>query len=396
MAAKVVWYREAWWILTRWGGDKKIDRKIGPTKTDKRQAEKVAKEINAKLVLGTFNDPHRRATLPFAAEVREWHRTHTPTFKRSFEITSRGLIENHLVPFFKDRDLHGILENDILDFIRAKQEAKLSTSTIKNALSIVRRLYNLLQREGLVDRNPAERLGEMMTKAHRRTATAVSRADAWSDEEIALLLDVARKHESDFLPILHCLFATGIRRGEVLGLRWEDIDFENSRISIQRAIVVGELTTPKSGKSRQIVMSEGLAKLLFDHLGVQRRRALARGWPQTPAWVFSSRSGTPIDARNLERTWARVRRRGHALGVRPMRLHCTRHTYATRALKAGKSLRWVSQQLGHSSPELTLRTYAHVMPDEESDVSFANFGVGVGSLRLRSLRAPPPTNTPPA
>ena len=81
-----------------------------------------------------------------------------------------------------------------------------------------------------------------------------------------------------------------------------------------------------------------------------------------------------------------------------MRLHCTRHTYATRALKAGKSLRWVSQQLGHSSPELTLRTYAHVMPDEETDVSFANFGFGDDSKRLYPAPGdpgfPPNKNTP--
>ncbi len=84
--------------------------------------------------------------------------------------------------------------------------------------------------------------------------------------------------------------------------------------------------------------------------------------------------------------------------ARPLRLHGTRHTDATRALKAGKSLRWVSQQLGHSRPELTLRTYAHVMPDEESGVSFANFGLGDGSKRLYPAPGDPgspPTKTPP-
>jgi len=159
----------------------------------------------------------------------------------------------------------------------------------------------------------------------------------------------------------------------------EDVDFENSRITIQRAIVVGELTTPKSGKSRKITMSAGLAELLFDHLSEQRRQVLARGWKEVPPWVFCSRSGTPVDGRNLERIWHRVRRRAQAQGVRPLRLHCTRHTYATRALRAGRSLRWLSQQLGHANPELTLRTYTHVMPDEESDVSFADFG---GAKRL--------------
>jgi len=395
MASKVVWYREAWWIRTRWGGTKKVDRKIGPTKADKRQAEKIAREINAKILLGTFDLPSKRAALPFADEMRRWHRTHTPTFKKSFEITSRGLIENHLVPYFKDRDVREITESDILDFIRLKQESNYSASTIKNALSLVRRVFNLLLRDDLVDRNPAERLGELMTRMERRTATGVPRVDAWNDQEIQTLLAVAEEFEPRFYPVLYCLLATGIRRGELLGLRWEDIDFENSSIVIQRAIVVGELTTPKSGKSRQIVMSAGLAELFFDHLSDQRKRAMAKGWKEIPPWVFCSDTGNPIDARNLERTWHRVRRRAQAQGVRPLRLHCARHTYATRALRAGKSLRWVAQQLGHANPELTLRTYAHVMPEKESDVYFANFG---GSKRLypapSNLGTTPNKNTP--
>src|SRR5262245_66562074 len=62
------------------------------------------------------------------------------------------------------------------------------------------------------------------------------------------------------------------------------------------------------------------------------------------------------------------------LGVRPLKLHCTRHTWATRALQAGKSVRWVADQLGHADPALTLRVYAHAMRDEEVDLSFAELG----------------------
>jgi len=62
-----------------------------------------------------------------------------------------------------------------------------------------------------------------------------------------------------------------------------------------------------------------------------------------------------------------------------LKLHCARHTWATRALRAGKSLRWVADQLGHADPTFTLRVYAHAMRDEESDLSFAEFG---GSKRL--------------
>ena len=96
--------------------------------------------------------------------------------------------------------------------------------------------------------------------------------------------------------------------------------------------------------------------------------------------------------------WRRLRRWAQKAGVRPLKLHCARHTYATQALAAGKSLRWVSQQLGHANPELTLRTYAHVLKGEEADISFADFGAHNVAERLYAspaLRAEPSNDDAP-
>jgi hypothetical protein len=111
-----------------------------------------------------------------------------------------------------------------------------------------------------------------------------------------------------------------------------------------------------------------------DLLGSRRREALAKKWPEVPEWVFCSKSGTALDERNFERLWYRLRRRAQRHGIRPLKLHTTRHTWATFALQAGKSIRWVADQLGHADPALTLRVYAHAMPGEERDLSFAEFG----------------------
>ena len=92
-----------------------------------------------------------------------------------------------------------------------------------------------------------------------------------------------------------------------------------------------------------------------------------------------------LDERNVTRSWYRVRRQAAKLGVRPLKLHAARHTYASLALAAGKSIRWVAAQLGHASAAFTLRTYAHAMPEEEVDLSFADFNHGTPqgvSLRL--------------
>lgn len=68
----------------------------------------------------------------------------------------------------------------------------------------------------------------------------------------------------------------------------------------------------------------------------------------------------------------RLRRRARKKGIHPLKLHCARHTWATWALTSGKSIRWVADQLGHADPALTLRVYAHRLPEEEEDLSFAD------------------------
>jgi len=76
----------------------------------------------------------------------------------------------------------------------------------------------------------------------------------------------------------------------------------------------------------------------------------------------------------VTRAWSRLRRKAQKRGVRPLRLHDARHTYASLALASGKSVRWVASQLGHANPELTLRVYAHALREEETDLSFLDFG----------------------
>jgi integrase len=259
------------------------------------------------------------------------------------------------VPFFKNRDMREISEADLLRYIEAKLTEGLSPKTIKNHLSTLRRVYHLLQRDERVVRNPAARIGELMRRVERATATETAEVEYWTREEVAGLLAIAHETEPRFEPLLNVLFATGMRRGEALGLKWSDIDFEEGVIAIRRSITSTGLTTPKSGRSRRVAMPPGLASNLFDLLGRRRQECLARGWPEVPEWVFCSETGTQPDPRNVERVWGRVRRRAQKRGIRPLKLHCARHTWATLALYAGKSIRWVAEQLGHADPGFTLR-----------------------------------------
>ncbi len=119
-------------------------------------------------------------------------------------------------------------------------------------------------------------------------------------------------------------------------------------------------------------MTSALAETLFDLLGVRQSQRIANGWPDTPEWIFCTSKGTGFNPRNIQRTFDRVRRRAQKRGVRPLSMHSARHSWATWALQAGKSVKWVADTLGHADPTMTLRVYAHAMPEDETDLSFAD------------------------
>jgi len=371
VSAKVIWYREAWWMRACHKG-RKTDRKIGSTASDKREAQRLADEINKRIRHKEYQ-LHEERDRPCGAELTQWHQTYSPTFSHSFEDESRRTIDLHLSPFFGKLDLREIGERNLLEYIRTKLDAGLAPLTIQTHLSVLRRVLTLAHRDGYLSRNPAQGLGDLMKRVGRRTATESSTIDAWSRVEIATLLELAEQHEPRFYPALAFLFSTGVRRGELLGLKWEDIDFERQRIHIRRAFVRGNLTTPKSGRGRFIAMPPNLGSQLLDLLGERRREMLHRGWPEVPEWVFPNQTGGLLDQDNFDRSWRRLRRRALKAGVRSFKLHCTRHTWASLALASGKSVKWVADQLGHASPMLTLKTYAHAMREEEGDLSFADF-----------------------
>ena len=200
----------------------------------------------------------------------------------------------------------------------------------------------------------------------------------------------SRVSTDNLAPLLNFLLSTGARRGEAMGLRWEDVDFERSRVSIRRALTRGQAVTPKSGKARTLAMPPSLTAALAALLRQRREECLKRKWPEVPPWVFCSFTRGPLEERNVERSWYRLRRIAQGKKVRPLRLHA-RHTFASLALAAGRSIRWVAEQLGHANPELTLRVYAHALPVTEADLAFADFG-GAPSAPERRSTAPDGTS----
>ena len=205
--------------------------------------------------------------------------------------------------FFGARDLRELREADFMAYIAAKVEAGRDPRTIRNDLSILRRVLNLLVREGALARNPASGVGEMLRRVRQAAALETEEGETWSRTEVATLLAAAREQEVRFSPLLALLFATGMRRGEALGLQWADADFDGRALTVRRSVTKEGVTTPKSGRARKVPMTQALAEELFNVLVARKDQPLRLWKGEVPPWVFASEAGGPLEPRNVERSW---------------------------------------------------------------------------------------------
>jgi integrase len=185
----------------------------------------------------------------------------------------------------------------------------------------------------------------------------------WTGEQLrAFLASLA----SDRLSAAFLLAATsGMRRGEILGLRWSDVDLDAGRLAVRQQLVTTgyrlSFTEPKTNKGKRALdLDPATVGALRAHRSRQLEERLAWGEGyQDPGLVFTSEDGGPLHPQSFSGSFERHVR---ASGLPPIRLHDLRHTYATIALGAGMHPKVVSERLGHASITITLDTYSHVIP----------------------------------
>ncbi len=190
------------------------------------------------------------------------------------------------------------------------------------------------------------------------------RSETWTPEEAQAFLSVAA---ADGLhPLWLLALSTGMRRGELLGLRWRDLDLDRRSLSVRQCVVIHKgaalIEEPKTSSARRVVKLPAEAvEALREHRRRQVERRLCVGslWEDHDL-VFCTRLGRPLNPNNVARSYTRL---VAIAGVPRIRLHDLRHTHATWLLKAGQPVKVVSERLGHAKVSITLDTYAHVLPD---------------------------------
>jgi integrase len=164
---------------------------------------------------------------------------------------------------------------------------------------------------------------------------------------------------------------TGMRRGEVLGLRWRDVDFRRSRIAVRNAIVSVAYqvleSSHKSHQARVIDLDPGTMALLWRHRDRQAGEREEFGAEYDDyGLVICAENGRPLHPQSFSQAFGKAVERA---GLRKVRLHDLRHTHATIAVKAGVPVKVISERLGHESPGFTLKQYAHVVPGMQAEAA---------------------------
>jgi integrase len=276
--------------------------------------------------------------------------------RRSTYDRDTNLFSNHIKPGLGGLKLKKLNSAHVQSFYRDRLDAGLSAATVHKMHDILRRGLAQAAKWHLVQRNVADTV--------KPPRPAPKEIRALSAAETRKLLEAA---DGDRLEALYVLAVhTGMRQGELLALRWQDVDMENTVVSVRRTltrsggrVAFGE---PKTKKSRRSIrLTPQAVEALRSHLKRQLRDMEILGDRyRDQGLIFTTDTGAPINPSNLrQRSFASLLKRS---GLPHMRFHDLRHTCATLLLSRGVHPKFVQELLGHATIAITLDTYSHVMP----------------------------------
>jgi integrase len=273
----------------------------------------------------------------------------------TFEV-HRHMVEPHIVPALGKLKLKDLSPPHVRGFYREKLDSGLSAATVRKMHSVLRKALKQAVMDGLIPRNVCESVKP--PRVERKEIMPLDR------EQTRTLLEHA---SGDRLEALYVLAVhTGMREGELLGLKWEDVDLECSVCRLRRALVreggktaLGDLKTPKSRRS--VRLTRAAAIVLRSHLKRQLEEMERLGSLYQPGGlVFATESGTLINPSNLRnRSFKPLLKRA---GLPDICFHDLRHTCATLLLSQGTHPKLVQELLGHATIAMTLDTYSHFLP----------------------------------
>lgn len=292
-----------------------------------------------------------------------WIRGHELELKASTAESYRANIERYLKPRLGHERLQGLSPAKLTATFRELHEKgghngkALSPRTVEFARAVLRRALQDAVLERLIEVNPV--VGSRRPKVEKPKHTT------WTGGQLATYL---ARDDYALAPLFALAAATGMRRGELLALRWADVDLDGARLNIERAVVqIGQARrygTPKNHERRQVTLD---AKTVATLRALRRRTAADRlkwgtAYSGTEDLVFTWENGSALLPDYVSKEFVRTQR---GLELPRLKLHELRHTHATLLLRAGVPVHVVAKRLGHKDPSVTLNVYADAIPDDD-------------------------------
>jgi integrase len=338
----------------------------------KRSAATMAEARALKAALATDvarGDYRELSDVRFDDYARDWIGGYQGRTGRGIRPTTleeyRKDLENDAIPFFGRRRLADIQPRDIRAFAARLAGRGLAPATVRTVIAPVRALFATAAEDGLIRSNPCASVRLPGRRPPGEEPQDSKRA--LTEEQLARVIE---ETPEEWRLLVRSLSQTGLRIGELIALRWEDIDLGARRVKVRRRIYKGTVDVPKSRYGiRDVPISTVLAQELWRHWA-------ASGAPPDDAPVFPSTVGTPLNGEALlNRMLKPAARRA---GVPWAGFHTLRHTCASMLFRSGWNAKQVQVVLGHHSPAFTLATYVHLIPDDLPEPRFPRSFMGAG------------------
>lgn len=341
--------KPGWWVLIHHKGQRK-KKYFG---SNKSLALEFAKKLDARLKLGEVGISVKTG-LTLEEYSRTWLEHIRYTRKASTHEDYTNRMKHDITPVLGSFDLHDITRERVKLLAIGCLSKGQAPKTVQNIVRCLSSLLSHAVEDQLIVVNPALRPGKFLPKISKRR-----KVNPLSREEVSILLATAKAKLPRYFPLFLCAVRTGMRMGELLALQWSDIDWQGRFIEVQRNYTHWKLTTPKNGESRRVDMSRELGHTLEDWKTEQQINAAANG-SEVPHWVFPNETGGLLHPNNLrDRVFYGLLTKAK---LRKVRFHDLRHTFASLLLQNGESPVYVKDQMGHSSIQVTVDLYGHLIP----------------------------------
>lgn len=336
----------------------------------RKSAEILRTEMEKERAAGTLGKP-RPENPTFSGFCNRFLKIKESEVKPTTLADYEQTISNHLNPFFGEMRLSDITPPIIQEYLACKADRRVSPATIGKSYRVLKVILRQALALEIINRDP--------TIAIKPPRVERKEMDYLNEEEVTRLLDAAG---GDMHALLSVACFTGLRQGEILALRWQDIDFDMRAIRVVRSYNPrhGFMDLKTSSSRRSVPMIPSLIstlKLLHEE----------RGKPAPESIVFLNRDGKPLDRSNL--ITRRFEQTLENAGLRRIRFHDLRHTYASLCIASGVDPKGLQQAMGHSSIQVTMDVYAHLYPGSQDSALArleARFSTGNKIVHLPKMR----------